>query len=101
MNEPLNDLKKFLSRSNVTEIASAVALGAALVMLVSGAVDHLLAPLLLKLFRGLNFEILMIASFLIDVIKFAGVAAAIWFLFLRTPPVKRDAPPPPGEAKID
>ena len=101
MNDPLNDLKKFLSRSSVTEVASAVALGAALVMLVSGAVDHLLAPILLKFFGFLNFDFLRLTSFVIDVIKFAGVAAAIWFLFLRTPSPTRDESRPPGDAKID
>jgi large-conductance mechanosensitive channel len=101
MNDPVNDLKKFLSRSSVTEVASAVALGAALVMVVSGAVEHLVAPILLRAFGFLNFPYLQLTSFVIDVIKFGGVAAAIWFLFLRTPSVRRDVPPPPGDAKID
>lgn len=87
----LDDFKKFLFRGNVVDLAVAVIIGAAFTAIVTAIVEGLITPLVgmiaSKDFSLMTFEInnsIFNYGIVINaVIKFASVAAVVFFLIVK------------------
>jgi large conductance mechanosensitive channel protein len=85
----LTDFKKFLFRGNVMDLAVAVVVGTAFTAVVKALVSDLFTPLIAAIFGADNFGTLKFTihhstfaygDFVNNVITFASVAAAMFFL---------------------
>jgi large conductance mechanosensitive channel protein len=85
----LTDFKKFLFRGNVMDLAVAVVVGTAFTAVVKALVSDLFTPLIGAIFGAHNFGTLKFTinhstfaygDFINNVITFASVAAAMFFL---------------------
>jgi large conductance mechanosensitive channel len=88
----LRELRDFLLRGNIVELAVAFVIGVAFGALVTSFVDNLLMPIVAMIigepdFRELTFTIndavFRYGSFLTDLIAFAAVAAAVFFFVVK------------------
>jgi large conductance mechanosensitive channel len=87
----LDEFKKFLFRGNVIDLAVAVVIGAAFTAIVTaistGIITPLVGMIISKDFTGMTFEIngsTFSYGVVIDaVIRFASVAAVVFFLIVR------------------
>jgi large conductance mechanosensitive channel len=91
MKEMLIGFRAFLMRGNLVELAVAIVMGLAFVQLVDALVANIVTPIIAMIFGEpnlsyLDFEInnaiFGIGSFLNEVIQFAAVAAAVYFLIV-------------------
>lgn len=89
----LTDLKNFLFRGNIVELAVAFVMGAAFATVVNSLVKNLLMPVVAALigkpdFNDLTFtvndSVFRYGAFVTDAIQFAAVGAAV-FLFVVRP----------------
>jgi large conductance mechanosensitive channel protein len=83
------DFKKFLLRGNVVDLAVAVVVGTAFTAVVKAMVTDILTPIIALIFGKPNFEALsftingshfLYGDFINNVITFASVAAAVFFV---------------------
>jgi large conductance mechanosensitive channel len=88
----LREFRDFLLRGNIVELAVAFVMGVAFGVLINSFVDNLLMPVVAMIigkpdFRDLTFTIndavFRYGSFLIDLIAFAAVAAAVFFFVVK------------------
>jgi large conductance mechanosensitive channel len=91
----LREFKEFLLRGNIVELAIAFVMAVAFAAVVNSLVDNLLMPVIAMIigkpdFRDLSFTIndavFRYGAFITDVIKFAAIAAAVFFFVVK--PVK-------------
>jgi large conductance mechanosensitive channel len=89
----LSDLKKFLLRGNVVDLAVAVVIGTAFAAVVKALVADLLTPIIALIFGKPSFGALSFTinsshfaygDFINNVITFVSIAAAVFF-FVLTP----------------
>ena len=89
----LEELKNFLFRGNIVELAVAFVIGIAFAAVVNSLVDNLVMPIVAMIvgkpdFRGLTFTIndavFYYGAFITDVIQFVAISAAV-FLFVVKP----------------
>ena len=92
----LGELKDFLFRGNIVELAVAFVIGVAFATVVNSLVDNLLLPVVAMLigepnFDGLTFTVndavFRYGAFLTDVIQFVAIAAAVFVFVVK--PVQR------------
>jgi len=88
----LGELKDFLFRGNIVELAVAFVIGVAFAAVVNSLVENLIMPVVAMIigkpdFRGLTFTIndavFYYGAFLTDVIKFAAIGAAVFFFVVK------------------
>jgi len=88
----LGELKDFLFRGNIVELAVAFVIGVAFAAVVNSLVENLVMPIVAMLigkpdFRGLTFTIndavFFYGAFITDVIQFAAIAAAVFFFIVK------------------
>jgi large conductance mechanosensitive channel len=88
----LKELKDFLFRGNIVELAVAFVIGAAFATVVNSLVENLVMPVVAMIFgkpdfRGLTFTIndavFYYGAFLTDVIQFAAIGAAVFFFVVK------------------
>jgi len=89
----LEELKNFLFRGSIVELAVAFVMGVAFAAVVNSIVDNLVMPIVAMIigkpdFSGLTFTIndavFRYGAFITDVIQFVAIAAAV-FLFVVKP----------------
>ncbi len=89
----LTDLKNFLFRGNIVELAVAFVMGAAFAAVVNSLVENLVTPIVAAIFgkpdfSGLTFTVndavFRYGAFLTDAIQFAAIGTAV-FLFVVKP----------------
>jgi large conductance mechanosensitive channel len=92
----LNDFKGFLFRGNVVDLAVAIVVGTAFTALIKALVADLLTPIIALMFGKPNFGSLsftinnshfLYGDFINNLITFASVAAAMFFLVVT--PINR------------
>ena len=88
----LGELKDFLFRGNIVELAVAFVIGVAFATVVNSLVDNLVMPIVAMIigkpdFSSLTFTIndavFRYGAFLTDVIQFAAIAAAVFFFVVK------------------
>lgn len=88
----LGELKDFLFRGNIVELAVAFVIGIAFAAVVNSLVENLIMPVVAMLigkpdFGGLTFTIndavFRYGAFITDVIQFAAIAAAVFFFVVK------------------
>jgi large conductance mechanosensitive channel len=88
----LREFKEFLLRGNIVELAIAFVMGVAFAAVVSSFVDNLVMPVIAMIigkpdFRDLSFTIndavFRYGAFITDVIRFAAIAAAVFFFVVK------------------
>ena len=88
----LTELKDFLFRGNIVELAVAFVMGVAFAAVVNSLVENLIMPVVAMIigkpdFSGLTFTIndavFRYGAFLTDVIQFAAIAAAVFFFVVK------------------
>lgn len=88
----LGELKDFLFRGNIVELAVAFVIGVAFAAVVNSLVENLVMPAVAMIigkpdFSGLTFTIndavFRYGAFLTDVIQFAAIAAAVFFFVVK------------------
>ncbi len=88
----LGELRDFLFRGNIVELAVAFVIGVAFATVINSLVDNLVMPIVAMLigkpdFGGLTFTIndavFRYGAFLTDVIQFAAIAAAVFFFVVK------------------
>jgi large conductance mechanosensitive channel len=88
----LTELRDFLMRGNIVELAIAFVLGVAFAAVVNSLVENLLMPLVAMIigkpdFRGLTFTIndavFGYGAFVTDAIQFVAIAAAVFFFVVK------------------
>jgi large conductance mechanosensitive channel len=105
----LNQLKSFLMRGNVLDLAVGVIIGAAFGKIVSALVDKIIMPLVGMVLGGVNFSTMSIkvmeaevgyGAFVQAIVDFALVGVAL-FLLLKAAGQKPGPPAPtPSEALL-
>ena len=92
----LRELKEFLTRGNIVELAIAVVIGAAFSAVITSMVENLLTPLIAAIFGEPDFSELTFTindstftygAFFNAPIAFLSIAAAIFFFVIK--PVQR------------
>jgi large conductance mechanosensitive channel len=88
----LGELKDFLFRGNIVELAVAFVIGLAFAAVVNSLVENLIMPIVAMIFgkpdfSGLTFTIndavFRYGAFITDVIQFAAIAAAVFFFVVK------------------
>jgi large conductance mechanosensitive channel len=88
----LGELKDFLFRANIVELAVAFVVGVAFAAVVNSLVENLIMPVVAMIigkpdFSGLTFTIndavFRYGAFITDVIQFAAIAAAVFFFVVK------------------
>jgi large conductance mechanosensitive channel len=88
----LGELKDFLFRGNIVELAVAFVIGVAFATVVNSLVDNLVMPIVAMIigkpdFSSLTFTIndavFRYGAFITDVIQFAAIAIAIFFFVVK------------------
>src|SRR5918994_1570407 len=88
----LQELRDFLFRGNIVELAVAFVMGVAFAAVVNSLVENLLMPVVAMLigepdFSGLTFTVndavFRYGAFLTDVIQFVAIAAAVFFFVVK------------------
>lgn len=88
----LEELKNFLFRGNIVELAVAFVIGIAFAAVVNSLVDNLVMPIVAMIigkpdFSGLTFTIndavFRYGAFITDVIQFVAIAAAVFFFVVK------------------
>ena len=88
----LGELKDFLFRGNIVELAVAFVIGVAFAAVVNSLVENLIMPIVAMVigkpdFSGLTFTIndavFRYGAFITDVIQFAAIAAAVFFFVVK------------------
>ena len=88
----LQELRDFLFKGNIVELAVAFVMGLAFAAVVTSLVDNLLMPVIAMLigkpdFRDLTFTIndavFRYGAFITDAIQFAAIAAAVFFFVVK------------------
>ena len=88
----IEELKNFLFRGNIVELAVAFVMGLAFAAVITSFVDNLLMPVVAMIigepdFRDLTFTVndavFRYGSFLTDLIAFVAVAAAVYFFVVK------------------
>ena len=88
----LEELKNFLFRGNIIELAVAFVMGVAFAALINSFVDNLIMPVIAMIigkpdFSDLTFTIndavFRYGAFITDVIQFAAIAAAVFFFVVK------------------
>jgi large conductance mechanosensitive channel len=88
----LEELKNFLFRGNIVELAVAFVMGAAFAAVVNSLVENLVMPIIAMIvgkpdFRGLTFTIndavFFYGAFITDVIQFLAIGAAVFFFVVK------------------
>ena len=88
----LKELRDFLFRGNIVELAVAFVMGVAFAAVVNSLVDNIVMPIIAAIigkpdFRDLTFTIhdavFRYGSFITDVIKFAAIGAAVFFFVVK------------------
>ena len=88
----LKELRDFLFRGNIVELAVAFVIGVAFAMLVNSLVSNLILPIVAMIigkpdFSGLTFTIndsvFRYGAFITDVIQFVAIAAAVFFFVVK------------------
>lgn len=86
------ELKSFLFRGNIVELAVAFVMGVAFAAVINSFVDSLIMPLIAMIigeqdFRGLTFTIndavFYYGAFITDVIQFLAIGAAVFFFVVK------------------
>ena len=108
----LGELKDFLFRGNIVELAVAFVMGVAFAAVINSLVDNLVVPVIAMLigkpdFSDLTFTIndavFRYGAFVTDVIQFAAIAAAVFFFVVKpvTAMTRRLRPGPIEEGMPD
>src|SRR6188474_1484588 len=88
----LEELKNFLFRGNIVELAVAFVMGVAFAAVVNSLVDNLVMPIIAMIigkpdFSNLTFTIndavFRYGAFITDVISFVAIAAAVFFFVVK------------------
>ena len=88
----LEELKNFLFRGNIVELAVAFVMGVAVAAVVNSLVDNLVMPIIAMIigkpdFSGLTFTIndavFRYGAFITDVIQFLAIGAAVFFFVVK------------------
>ena len=88
----IQELKDFLFRGNIVELAVAFVMGVAFAAVINSLVDNLIMPVIAMIigkpdFSDLTFTIndavFRYGAFLTDVIKFLAIAAAVFFFVVK------------------
>jgi large conductance mechanosensitive channel len=88
----LEELKNFLFRGNIVELAVAFVMGIAFAAVVNSLVDNLVLPIVAMIigkpdFGSLTFSIndavFRYGAFITDVIQFAAIGAAVFFFVVK------------------
>ena len=88
----LRELRDFLLRGNIVELAVAFVMGLAFAAVVNSLVNNLLMPVIAMIigkpdFRGLTFtlndSVFRYGAFITDVIQFMAIAAAVFFFVVK------------------
>ena len=88
----LEELKNFLFRGNIVELAVAFVIGVAFASVVNSLVDNLVMPIVAMIigkpdFSGLTFTIndavFRYGAFITDVIQFVAIAVAVFFFVVK------------------
>ncbi len=88
----LGELKDFLFRGSIVELAVAFVIGLAFATVVNSLVDNLVMPIVAMIigkpdFSGLTFTIndavFRYGAFITDVIQFVAIAAAVFFFVVK------------------
>ncbi|HXH88051.1 MAG TPA: large conductance mechanosensitive channel protein MscL [Gaiellaceae bacterium] len=88
----LEELRNFLFRGNIVELAIAFVVGLAFAAVINSLVDNLLMPIVAMIigkpdFTGLTFTIndavFRYGAFITDVIQFVAIAAAVFFFVVK------------------
>jgi large conductance mechanosensitive channel len=88
----LGELKDFLFRGNIVELAVAFVIGVAFAAVINSLVENLIMPAVAMIigkpdFRGLTFTIndavFYYGAFITDAIKFAAIGAAVFFFVVK------------------
>ena len=88
----LEELKNFLFRGNIVELAVAFVMGLAFAAVITSLVDNLIMPFIAMLigkpdFSDLTFTIndavFRYGAFITDVIQFVAIAAAVFFFVVK------------------
>jgi large conductance mechanosensitive channel len=88
----LEELKNFLFRGNIVELAVAFVMGVAFAAVVNSLVDNLVMPIIAMIigkpdFSGLTFTIndavFRYGAFITDVIQFLAIGAAVFFFVVK------------------
>ena len=88
----LGELKDFLFRGNIVELAVAFVIGVAFAAVVNSLVENLIMPVVAMIigkpdFRGLTFTIndavFYYGAFITDAIQFVAIAAAVFFFVVK------------------
>jgi large conductance mechanosensitive channel len=88
----LGELKDFLLRGNIVDLAVAFVMGLAFAMVVNSLVANLVMPVIATIigkpdFSGLTFTIndavFRYGAFITDVIQFLAIAAAVFFFIVK------------------
>ena len=88
----LEELKNFLFRGNIVELAVAFVMGVAFAAVVNSLVDNLVMPIVAMIigkpdFSGLTFTIndavFRYGAFITDVIQFVAIATAVFFFVVK------------------
>ena len=88
----LEELKNFLFRGNIVELAVAFVMGVAFAAVVNSLVDNLIMPIIAMIigkpdFSGLTFTIndavFRYGAFITDVIQFLAIGAAVFFFVVK------------------
>jgi len=88
----LEELKNFLLRGNIVELAIAFVIGLAFAAVINSLVDNLLMPIVAMIigkpdFSGLTFTVndavFRYGAFVTDVIQFVAIAAAVYFFVVK------------------
>jgi large conductance mechanosensitive channel len=88
----LQELKDFLFRGNIVELAVAFVMGIAFAMVVNSLVENLVMPVIAMIigkpdFSGLTFTIndavFRYGAFITDLIQFLAIAGAVFFFIVK------------------
>ncbi len=88
----LEELKNFLFRGNIIELAVAFVMGVAFAAVINSLVDNLVMPIVAMIigkpdFSGLTFTIndavFRYGAFITDVIQFVAIGAAVFFFVVK------------------
>lgn len=88
----LGELKDFLFRGNIVELAVAFVIGVAFAAVVNSLVENLVMPILAMIIGKPDFTSLIFTvndaaffygAFITDVIQFAAIAAAVFFFVVK------------------
>ncbi|MCW6666989.1 large conductance mechanosensitive channel protein MscL [Aerococcaceae bacterium NML190938] len=107
----IKELKAFLFRGNVLDLAVGMVIGAAFTAIVSSLVADIITPLIGLLFgtpdfSGIKlFDSLMIGNFINAVVSFLIVGTVLFFVVkaanMAMPKKKEEEPAPAGPSEVD